>query len=126
LFHPSRELVDERGCAVMLLNEMTGGDPVAEVAYWGPDIQIQVATNIMNSYRAILEKRIIFDNYLTSLRVRFHDGSIYLRNWEGFYVDTDNTAEEWANYTGESLEGLRIDLRKLGLEAAESERRDIG
>jgi hypothetical protein len=126
LFHPSRELVDERGCAVMLLNEMTGGDPVAEVAYWGPDIQIQVATNIMNSYRAILEKRIIFDNYLTSLRVRFHDGSIYLRNWEGFYVDTDNTAEEWANYTCESLEGLRIDLRKLGLEAAESERRDIG
>ena len=118
LFHPSRELVDERGCGVMLLIEMMGGDPVAEVANWDPDIQIQVATNIMNSYRAILEKRIIFDNYLTSLRVRYHDGSIYLRNWEGFYVDTDNTAEEWANYTGESLEGLRLDLRKLGLEAA--------
>ena len=119
-FDPSREIVDERGCAVFLIQDLWGF-PVQDTCKWAAPMKTTAVDYIISSYRQVLKKRIVLDNYLSSIMVRT-DGSVFVFQFEGFYIEIEKDTEMWDKIVVLSMEELVADLEKIGLGAEVAER----
>ena len=116
LFHPSRELVSERACPVMLVIEMKGV-PVSDVVnHPDPARKATITSNIMETYRLILDSNIQFGEFLPSVRVR-DDGSLFVCEWKDCFVQKlpQGMEEEWTRYSHDCIHNLKHEMEKLGL-----------
>jgi hypothetical protein len=117
LFHLSRELTDERACAVILWSPPKG-IPLTCIANVAPRLQrSNLFNDVIVAFRTLLHHCINVDSFVDCITVG-NDESLGLSGWEGFYVDeVDNDVEldEWRPHVDREVKGLEQDLERIGL-----------
>jgi hypothetical protein len=114
LFHPSRELYNERACPVLLV------PPIIDIPSWRitevpRPISQEIASKVINAYRAILGNKLLFGDYLGSIRI-MEDGSVLVTDWTDFFVAEVEESEllEWDQGCHGLMEKLKVTLAELG------------
>jgi hypothetical protein len=118
LFHPSRELYNERACPVLLVPSITDM-PLWRITELPRPISPEIASKVINAFRAILDKKLLFGDYLDSIRT-MEDGSVLVVDWEDFIVgevdeNDKNDLLEWHQGCDELIEDLKVGLAEMGM-----------
>lgn len=116
LFHPSRELYNERACPVLLVPTHAQLWRITELPCPVPK---EIASNIVCAYRAILDAQLSLEDYLDSIRIR-EDGSVEVSEWENLTreeVDENDESDlrEWRESCVELVRDLTVRLGEMGL-----------
>jgi hypothetical protein len=116
LFHPTRELVDERACPVILV-QPTAGVELTRVLELLPHISKEVITSsVINAYRALLDNKVRLRRYPDSVRV-LADGSVWVSKWKEFDVLELDEGDvfEWQQRCVKLMEALKLDLANMNM-----------
>jgi hypothetical protein len=78
-------------------------------------ISEEIASKVINAYRAILENKLLFKDYLDSIRI-MEDGSVLVTDWTDFFVREVDESEllGWSQGCHELMEKLKVTLAELG------------
>jgi len=114
LFHPSRELYNERACPVLLVPSIID-IPSMRITEVPRPISQEIASKVINAYHAILENNLLFRDYLGSIRIT-EDGSVLVTDWTDFFVVEVDESEllEWDQGCHGLMEKLKVTLAELG------------
>jgi hypothetical protein len=114
LFHPSRELIAERACAVVLVQPLTG-IPISRFMESPNSIAPKIVTsNIINAYQAMLARQVRVSDFIGSVLIQ-EDGSVCLCKWKNTHVEsvTPDELAEWQEYCDKLVEKLKVRLAQI-------------
>jgi hypothetical protein len=116
LFHPSRELYNERACPVLLVPTQARLWRITELPC---PIPKEIASTIVCAYRAILDAKLVLGDYLESIRIR-EDGSVVVSEWENLTLEEvdendESDLREWRKSCVELVGDLTVRLGDMGL-----------
>ena len=114
LFHPSRELVAERACAVVLVQPLTG-ILISRFMESPNSIAPKIVTsNIINAYQTMLARQVRFSDFIGSVLIQ-EDGSVCLCKWKNAHFEsvTPDELAEWREYCDKLVEKLKVRLTQI-------------